>query len=207
MKTFSSQHIKTHILVECAIMIAAASVLSVFIIYEAPLGGSVTLFSMVPLILIALRHGVIWGSCSAFVYSIVQLILGLGTIAYVPTAQGVVLCLLFDYIIAFTVIGTAGFYRYTKASRTNIYIKVILAVLTACILRFISHLISGAVVWYEITKVGQWNDIVNQFGMWTYSAIYNLQYMLPETIITLAAVPAIIAVIKAVSKSLPFLGE
>ena len=36
--------IKTRILVECAIMIAAATVLSVIKIYEAPLGGSVTLF-------------------------------------------------------------------------------------------------------------------------------------------------------------------
>lgn len=189
--------IKTRILVECAIMIAAATVLSVIKIYEAPLGGSVTLFSMVPILMLTFRHGLKWGFASAFVYSVLQLLLGLGSVAWVPTAQGIVLCVLFDYIIAFTVLGSAGIFNNMK---TNRYVKVILGIILACVLRYASHVLSGAVVWYEITKEGQWNDLVNQFGMWTYSAIYNIQYMGPETVITLVATPAILAVFSLVKK-------
>lgn len=192
-----TQKTKTRILVECAVMIAAATVLSLVKIYEAPLGGSVTLFSMVPILILSFRHGVKWGCASAFVYSVLQLLLGLSSVAWVPTAQGVVLCVLFDYIIAFTVLGLAGIYNPIKA---NEYVKIILGIITACVLRYAAHVISGAVVWYQITKEGQWNDLVNKFGMWTYSAIYNIQYMGPETVITLIAAPAILTVVAIIRK-------
>ncbi|MDD4773168.1 MAG: energy-coupled thiamine transporter ThiT [Eubacteriales bacterium] len=188
---------KTRILVECAIMIAAATVLSVVIIYEAPLGGSVTLFSMVPILALSFRHGIKWGCASAFVYSVLQLILGIGNVLWVPTARGIVLCVLFDYIIAFTILGFACIFRRLK---TNEYMKILLGIILVCLLRYISHVISGAVVWYEITKEGQWNDLVNKFGMWTYSLIYNIQYMGPETVITLIAAPALHAVVNTIQK-------
>lgn len=192
-----TQKIKTRILVECAVMIAAATVLSLIKVYEAPLGGSVTLFSMVPILILSFRHGVKWGCASAFVYSVLQLLLGLGSVAWVPTARGVILCVLFDYIIAFSVLGFAGVFN---ALKTNEYVKIIIGIIVACTLRYASHVVSGAVVWYEITKEGQWNDLVNQFGMWTYSAVYNIQYMGPETVITLIAAPVILAVVAVIKK-------
>lgn len=192
-----TQKNKTRILVECAVMIAAATVLSLIKIYEPPFGGAVTMFSMVPILILSFRHGVKWGCASAFVYSVLQLLLGLASVAWVPTARGVVLCILFDYIIAFSVLGLAGVFN---ALKTNEYVKIVIGIIAACILRYTSHVISGAVVWYEITKEGQWNDLVNQFGMWTYSAIYNIQYMGPETILTLIAAPAILAVVAIIKK-------
>ncbi len=189
---------KTKILAECAIMCAAASVLSLIKIYEAPLGGSVTLFSMVPILLIAFRHGLMWGYGTAFVYSVIQLLFGLSSVAWVQTPEGIVLCILFDYIFAFTVIGTAAVFNKIK---TNTIIKVLLGSLTACLLRFIMHVVSGAVVWYSITKEGQWNDLVNKFGMWTYSIIYNAQYMIPEIIITLTAASAVVTILNVLNKN------
>ena len=56
-KTYS----KTRILVECALMIAVGTVLANVKIYELPNGGSVTLLSMLPFVLISFRHGVKWG--------------------------------------------------------------------------------------------------------------------------------------------------
>ncbi len=189
---------KTRILVECAIMIAVATVLSLLKIYEAPLGGSVTLCSMVPLIILSYRHGAKWGIEAALVYSVLQLVLGIGTVSYVPTFWGVVLCVLFDYIIAFTVIGLAGIYRGILKSD---YVGITAGAATVCVLRFVCHFLSGAVVWYSITKEGQWNDLVNRFGMWTYSLIYNAQYMVPETIITVGATPLVFSVINLIEKS------
>ena len=56
-KTYS----KTRTLVECALMIALGTVLANIKIYELPNGGSITLFSMLPFIMISFRHGVKWG--------------------------------------------------------------------------------------------------------------------------------------------------
>ena len=103
---------KTRILAESAVMVALAAVLSMLKVYEAPLGGSVTLFSMAPILLLSLRHGTKVGILGAFVYSITQLLLGLGTISYVPTLVGILLCAFLDYILAFTCIGVAGFFRF-----------------------------------------------------------------------------------------------
>ena len=60
-KTYS----KTRILVECALMIAIGTVLANVKIYELPNGGSVTLLSMLPFVLISFRHGVKWASSPA----------------------------------------------------------------------------------------------------------------------------------------------
>ncbi len=185
------------VLVECAIMVALSTVLSMLKIYEAPLGGSVTLFSMVPIILIAMRHGTLCGLATGFVHAVIQLLLGLGTVAYVPTVGGIILCVLFDYLVAFTAIGFAGSARVFGSKSL---VSIVVGILIACVLRYASHVMSGAVVWYEITKLGGWNDYVQQVGMWTYSLVYNMQYMLPETIITLVAAPVCLKVMSIVKK-------
>lgn len=51
---------KTFLLVEGALMIAMAFVLSYIKLYDMPMGGSITL-EMIPLVIMGLRHGVKWG--------------------------------------------------------------------------------------------------------------------------------------------------
>ena len=53
-----TSYTKTRIMVECALMIALGTILANIKIYELPNGGSITLFSMVPFILVSFRHGV-----------------------------------------------------------------------------------------------------------------------------------------------------
>ena len=203
-------------MVECAVMIALAVVLSMYTkIWEAPLGGSVTLFSMVPIIIISLRHGVLWGYACAFVYSATYwLFYGIGQIIGISTYVFIMSSVV-DYIIAYTLIGTAGFFKvfvdkYETKSKKILFASV--AVVSACFLRFAAHIVVGATVWYELTK--GWYPItedpetgeqiihyVHNAGMWVYSIVYNLQYMIPETIITLVAVPAIITILAAVKSA------
>jgi len=192
------------IIIECAVMIAAAVVLSMYTkIWKAPLGGSVTLFSMVPMIIIALRHGVLWGYAAAFVYSASYwLFYGIGQIAGIST-QVFVMSSLVDYILAYTLIGTAGFFKIFVDKSDTKPKKIVftsIATLLVCLLRFAAHVTVGAVVWYEITKENNWNEYVHTAGMWVYSIIYNIQYMLPETIITLVAAPAVVTILSAVNK-------
>ena len=70
------------VMCECAIMIALAAVLSFVKILELPYGGSVTAFSIVPIVIISYRHGVKWGLLSGFVFSIIQLIQTASTLSY-----------------------------------------------------------------------------------------------------------------------------
>ena len=176
----------------CAIMIALGTALSFIKLYDSPLGGSVTLFSMTPILFIGFKYGPAWGFSSAFVYSILQLLFGLSAVTYVPTPTGVAVCIILDYIIAFTVLGITGFYKRKKIN----LLTVIIGSLNACILRFISHFLCGGIIWYEITKNGAWSDTVFKYSKWMYSFIYQCSYLAPETILVLAAAPVILFTLK-----------
>ena len=102
----SSSYTKTRIMVECALMIALGTILANIKIYELPNGGSITLFSMVPFILVSFRHGVKWGLFTGFVNSLLQMLLGF----YAPPAPGLlplVGIILLDYVLAFSFLGLA----------------------------------------------------------------------------------------------------
>ena len=163
---------KTKSLVECAIMIALATVLSMIKLAELPYGGSITIASMLPIAIIAYRRGMGWGLGSAFVYGIVQQLLGLNSLSYVTTWQSIVAVILLDYIVAFTVIGFAGIFRNKIENQA---LGLTLGCVFVSILRYICHVISGATVWAGLS-------IPTQAAL-SYSFIYNATYMLPECII------------------------
>ena len=71
-KTYS----KTRILVECALMIAIGTVLSNIKFFTMPNGGSITLLSMLPFVLVSFRHGVKWGLFTGLVNACLQMLLG-----------------------------------------------------------------------------------------------------------------------------------
>ena len=75
---------KTKRLTESAMLLALAIVLelvSKMIIPEMPFGGQITLVSMLPVVLIAYRHGTKWGLVSAFTYALLEMVLGAKTVA------------------------------------------------------------------------------------------------------------------------------
>lgn len=183
---------KLKVLVECAIMVALATVLSFIKIYEAPLGGTVTLLSMLPIIVISFRRGVKAGLATAFIYSIIQIIFSDGVIAYVPSTLGIIGTVIFDYLLPFTVLGLAGVFYRDDQQGNQALLSILAGTFMVVALRYASHVVSGSIIWYEITKEGQWNDYVATVGPWTYSLVYNITYMGPEAAITLAASPIIV---------------
>jgi len=195
---------KIYLLVESAIMVALATVLSMVKVYEAPFGGSVTLLSMAPIIILSMRHGVKVGLSGAFVYSILQLLLGLGSVAWVPSAEGVVLCVLLDYIIPFTLLGFAGIFRnvrFTKNDVANLVISAILGTILVTALRFVCHIVSGAVIWYALDLEWYADDpthIVHKYGAWMFSFVYNGTFMIPEIIETVIGVPILCTALRKV---------
>lgn len=194
---------RVHILTESAIMVALATVLSMLKIWEAPYGGSVTILSMAPIIILSMRRGVKVGLFAGFAHSLIQLLLGLGTVAYVPTPMGIVVCVLTDYILPFTLLGLGGIFRdvkFTKNTTTNLFIAAALGALLVTVLRFACHIVSGAVIWYALDLEWYADDptyIVHKYGPWMFSAIYNGGYMIPEIITTVVGTPILT---KALSK-------
>lgn len=65
-------------LVECAILLAAAAVLSFIKVVEMPLGGSVTAVSMLPIVLAGYRNGWKWGLLTGVTYAVFQIIMDIG---------------------------------------------------------------------------------------------------------------------------------
>lgn len=168
----------TRRLVESAVMIAIGTVLSMFP-FSAPwaFGGGVTICSMLPLVIIAHRYGTKWGLFTAFVYSVLQLILGVSNVQF-AAGYGFVLAvgvLLLDYILAFTVIGLSACFNGVIK---NHLASIVVGIVFTFALRFVCHFLSGWIIWGVITP--------NEMGLVAplYSLIYNGGYMLPETIIT-----------------------
>ena len=67
---------KTRKLTLTGIMIALGTVLSFVPIWQMPLGGTVTLLSMIPIVCLTVLYGMKWGFYSCFIYSVLQLIIG-----------------------------------------------------------------------------------------------------------------------------------
>ena len=162
---------RTRALVECAMMVAIASVLSMIKLVDLPYGGSVTIASMLPIIIIAYRHGLGWGLGGGLVYAVIQQLLGLNTLSYFTSWKSILAIILLDYIIAFTVIGLAGVFRRMKNQSAALVCGAILA----GVLRYICHVISGATVWAGLS-------IPDEAAL-LYSFAYNATYMLPEIIV------------------------
>ena len=175
---------KTLKLVETSVLVALAFVLSYVRIITMPMEGSVTLLSMLPIVLIALRHGTKWGLGGAFCYALLQLVQSVtigGLFSWGLTPGALIGCILLDYLLPFTLLGLAGLWR--KKGTAGMLFGIVLVM----ILRFTCHLLSGAVLFAIITQT------VNIFGTdvvftnpWLYSACYNGFYMVPELILTLA---------------------
>ena len=129
---------RTRALTESAVLIALATVLNFIKFTKLPYGGEVTLASMLPILLIGIKNGPKWGFGSAFVYSLIQLLMSIGEIsAWGLSATVFVVCVLFDYLIAYTVLGVSGFF----GGRGRV--RAVLGVSLGIVLRFVCHFISG----------------------------------------------------------------
>ena len=190
----------TRILAECAILIALGTVLSLVRIIQMPFGGDVTLFSLLPLIIICWRHGRKWGFLSALIFSFLQMLTGVSTVSamFLPGDsqmlwwKAILVCLI-DYVLAYTCVGFASFFRGKNSPAKSMAAGALVGV-SLC---YHCHIISGAIfygAWAEwfftdiITgDAGAW--FLNTFNNPTvlgivYSVVYNGVYMIPEIALT-----------------------
>lgn len=169
---------KTKMLVEGAAMVALATVLSFIRVFKLPWGGSVTLFSMLPIFVYAIRWGLKPGFIVSFTYSLVQFFQGImdGLFGWGLTPVMLIACIFIDYLLAFTVLGIAGVFRSKKTALNIAGISI------ATLLRFVCHFLSGIVIWHSYGEL--WDGFSTESEI-LYSLLYNGAYMLPELVLTL----------------------
>lgn len=168
-------------LTETAIMLALAVALSYVTIFSLPMGGSITLFSQVPIIIIGYRYGWKWGIGTGVMYGILEMLLqGLGNFAYVKGIVAYLILILADYVLAFMSLGLGGgLFKKMKSQPA----ALALGALVASALRFVCHFVSGVTIWGEYAD--GWKSV------WIYSASYNGSYMAVEAIISVIGVVAL----------------
>ena len=204
---------KTNRLTTTALLIALATVLSFIKPFELPYGGSITLASMVPVIIIGYKYGNDWGMFSGGIYGILQAVLG-ATVSqafaglYDPANQmksigKIALMAFLDYFLAFMVLGLGGMFRDKMNSDTG---AILLGGAGAVFLRWLCHFASGTILWGSYAKWYFTDVIGGDFGAKIireysgtslaalYSFFYNSSYMLPEMIITVVVLAMLISI-------------
>ncbi len=182
---------ETRRLVESALMLALSTILSELPVIEFPFGGSVTIFSQVPMVVVAYRYGIKWGAFTGLCMGIIQMLFGMGNFAYVSGIGAYLILIFADYIIAFGALGLSGMF---KNKVKNSVVSIALGGAVVSVIRFVCHFISGVTIWGDYTEGAQ--------AVWEYSLTYNAGYMVPELIITVVGCVVIASIFDLSSKEI-----
>ena len=161
-KTSTSSGAVTKKLVFSAVGIALAMVTSYIKVWEMPMGGSVTLLSMLFICLIGYWYGPKYGILAGAAYGVLQFVVD----PYMLSLPQVAL----DYPLAFGALGLSGFFSDRRYGLQAGYIVGVLG-------RFICSLLSGVIFFASYTPDGM--------NPWAYSALYQGSYLGADAVITL----------------------
>ena len=164
-------------LVFSAVAVALAMITSMLKLFELPMGGSVTLLSMLFIVLIGYWYGPYVGIMTGMAYGLLQFVLE--PIFYTLPQM------LVDYPLAFGALGLAGFFYKKKFGLQIGYVVGVLG-------RFVFAFLSGVLFFAAYAPEGMHPAL--------YSAAYNGSYLLAEAVITL-----IIIALPPVSKGMAYI--
>ncbi len=163
-----------------AMAIALAMVTSMLKIVNMPMGGSVTLFSMLFIVLIGYWYGLGAGLTTAIAYGILQLIIDPYIISFPQ--------MLIDYVFAFGALGLSGIFSKSKNGLIKGYLIGVLG-------RYFFAFLSGWIFFATYTP-----EFFNSAVV--YSLAYNGAYIGLEALITL-----ILIALPPVNKALGYVKE
>ena len=162
------------VLVEAAMMIAIATVLSLLKLIDLPYGGGVTIAAMLPVIIISYRHGLGWGFLTGLVFGMIQQLLGLDNLGWVTGWVSILAVILLDYVLAFTAFGLADLFAKPFTGKARL-VGYGIGAAAVNIIRFVCSFLSGWIIWGVYAPEGQ--------APWLYSLLYNGGYMLPNALL------------------------
>ncbi|MEE1074214.1 MAG: energy-coupled thiamine transporter ThiT [Acutalibacteraceae bacterium] len=168
---------------ECAIFIALSLALMPIEIPGPSFGGDIDLV-MIPLFIIAFRHGFGYGTLSGAVFGLLKCLIGGGIGWGLPSV-------LLDYVLAYAAVGVAGIFK-------GKYWAVELSTFVGCVARFAIHFISGITIYMitvptEVAGITFANPVL-------YSTVYNALYMLPNTVIAIIIMALLRVPLKKLNK-------
>lgn len=138
-----------------------------------PLGGSITLGKLLPIIFFTYFYGLKSGIFAGIVYSFLQIII----FFHIPpakTAFSFLAVILLDYTLPYVFIGLTHIFKNYFSSIKKYFTA---SILFSYGIRFISSATSGVLVWGAY--------VPNKCNVWIYSICYNLIYIIPEMLISL----------------------
>ena len=156
-----------------ALSIALSFILSCIRLYRMPTGGSVTLGSMLPLMLFAIAYGTTPGLLAGLAYGLMQYLQGGWWLN--------VWQFIFDYILAFALLGLAGI-AHNKDEK-----MMYLSIPFAALCRAVCAILAG-LMWAQ-DSIANGDALV--IGSTTYSSsllysmVYNGVYIIPDMLICL----------------------
>lgn len=162
MSTASAKVSKTRMLVIAAVCIALAFVLNQVSLFRMPMGGSVTPFSMMFIVLAGYWLGPVYGILAGVAMGLLNSATG----AYIVHPMQYLL----DYIFGFGALGLSGLFRKFNYGLQIGYIAGVLG-------RFIMVFLSGYIFFYMWAPEGQHAAV--------YSMLYNIAYIGPEAVASL----------------------
>ena len=160
-----SHHVKR--VSEMAILISLAIVIQVVMqpFFRMPQGGSVTV-AMLPLVILAYRHGLGHGIVSGLLFGLLNWILS-------GMPQWGWWSFVVDYQLAFGAFGLSALvFRINRSSLT----VFIFGIVFAGVLRFTAHYLSGLLLFGEYAPEGVHPAV--------YSLTYNASYMIPTILLS-----------------------
>ncbi|MGD9560276.1 MAG: energy-coupled thiamine transporter ThiT [Oscillospiraceae bacterium] len=186
-----AQMSRTAILVEAALMVALAFVLSMIKLYQLPWGGTISCFSTLPIILMSLRHSWRWGMATAAVYGIAQMFQGMDSVMAAKTLWAMVLCAALDYLLAYACVGLTGPIARRLGGRTG---AIAAAITLTGLMRLVCSFFSGLLIWHAYAWPG--------WPVWAYSLAYNASWCVPDVAIVLV-VALLLSRVKALGMGAP----
>jgi len=148
-----------------ALCVALAVVLSQIRLFQMPQGGSVTAFSMLPIVLVGYWYGAKAGITAGITCGLLRLMLG--ATVFHPVQ------FILDYPLAYAALGAFSMFRGKRFGLQASYFAGAAG-------RFLCSFIAGIVFFGEFAPEGQ--------HVWIYSAIYQLTYLGPEIVVTLIVI-------------------
>ncbi len=161
-------------MVNSAMTVAISTLIGFMPVFRLPFGGSVTIGKLIPVVFFSFNYGCKAGMFVGLTCGIIKMIL-MFHVPPVKTFSVFAIVVLSDYLIPYVLTGAVT--GVLSKRMNNKKSAIIVSLIFSNILRFICLFISGVVVWNQY--------IPNQYNIWIYSLIYNLIYIVPETLISL----------------------
>ncbi len=178
-----------------AICIAASFALSYIKIFKLPYGGSITLASVLPMLIYCYYFGFRKSLIVSTVYMFLQLIQE----PYIVSPWSALL----DYFVPYLSLSFAGLFGFNHKKYDerissgkhplSCHIGFFIGTAIYFIVRYFSHTLAGVLFWAQDIDFLIWSGDLVGAAAWGYSATYNIIFLLPDTLIALAAGTAILS--------------